>query len=181
MSQTDLKVNGLPVGRKGGQFIANLDVNYKIDQRAAIVANGSWSYIQKDKIIGPNGVEITEPKNSNSNVLIGSIGPAYALSDRLTVGANYSVLWRLENYYDFTESQFVPAKLKQSAGGNLNYVTSPSSSIGISASYFWVRVNDGPLLPTVVGNLFGVTRPELMPPGMEFTGWTAVLTGKIRF
>ena len=189
MSEGDVKLNGIAVGRTGAKFVTNAEANYQINPRLGISVNGSYTYTQKNKIVGPLGGLITEPKDSNGDVAIGSVGPTYALSERLNVGVNYSVLWRRHNYYDFIENEYIPAKLKQSVGGILNYATSPTSSIGIRSSYFWVNEYTGPLLPIAFNcdpNPFScnpnhVDARASVPPALHYTGWTAVLTGNIRF
>ena len=49
-------------------------------------------------------------------MVIGSIEPSYQLTERLKLAANYSFLWRDENYYDQFENQFIPAKTKHTVG-----------------------------------------------------------------
>ena len=191
MSEGDVKLNGMPVGRTGAKFVTNAEANYQIDPRLGISVNGSYTYSQKNKIAGPQGGLITEPKDSNGDVAIGSVGPTYALSDRLNVGLNYSVLWRRHNYYDFIENQYIPAKLKQSVGGILNYAVSPTSSIGFRSSYFWVNEYTGPTVETGFIDVtcsgtpctpsHTTTAQASAPPALQYTGWTAVLTGSIQF
>lgn len=189
MSESAAKLNGVPVGQMGAKYTGNVEANYQINQQLKISVNGSYTYTGKNKISGPFGGLITEPKDSNGDVVVGSVGPTYAFSDRLNVGVNYSVLWRRHNYYDFIENQYIPAKLKQSVGGILNYATSPMSSIGIRGSYFWVNEYTGPFLPTSIdcvvsscpANVAVVTGAASVPPALQYTGWTAVLTGNIRF
>ena len=184
MSEGDVKLNGVAVGRTGAKFVTNAEAIYQIDPRLRIAINGSYTYTAKNKIIGPQNGLITEPKDSNGDVAIGSVGPTYAISDRLNVGVNYSVLWRRHNYYDFIENQYIPAKLKQSVGGFLNYATSPTSSIGIRSSYFWVNEYTGPSVVSVVREPFFDLRTvfsDAVPPAINYTGWTAALTGSIHF
>ena len=191
MSEGNVKLNGMPVGRTGAKFVTNAEATYQIDSRLGISVNGSYTYTQRNKIVGPQGDLIIEPKDSNGDVAIGSVGPTYALSDRLNVGLNYSVLWRRHNYYDFIENQYIPAKLKQSVGGILNYATSPTSSIGIRSSYFWVNEYTGPSLETAFIDVscsglpctpsHTTTASASVPPAQQYTGWTAALTGSIQF
>jgi len=90
----------------------------------------------------------------------------------------------LQNYYNFTEDAFVPAKFKQSVGGVVRWLVSSSSAITLRGSYFRVHVDDGPYLPvredtsvlpvTILG--YGYT-----PPSQNYTGWTLALSGRLQF
>jgi hypothetical protein len=187
MSETDLKQDGVPIGRKGAKFLANVGVTYRVDPRWTLAANGSWSYTRKDEV--PHDVIlgrlVTEPKNSNSHLLIGSFDSLYAITDRLTAGLNYSLLWRNENYYDFTEDRFSPKKLKQSVGASFNYLVTPTSSIGLRGSYYWVDEDNGAFLVTrTFQNAIPPSPPPAMafvPPRLSYTGWTVALSGKVQF
>ena len=163
MSEGDVKLNGAPVGRTGAKFVTNAEAIYQFDARLGFSVNGSYTYTQRNKIVGPQG-EVIEPKDSNGDVAIGSVGPTLALSDRWNVGLNYSVLWRRHNYYDFIENQFIPAKFKQSVGGILSYATSPTSSIGIRSSYFWVNEYTGPSLETAFAEVQLLAAAYTLPP-----------------
>ena len=199
MSETTLKQDGIPVGRKGLRLAANSAFTYRFDPRWTIVLNGSWSFAGKDKVarsyitvphdpvVPPVTPPVTtetiepllrEPKNSNSHVVIGSVEPIYALTERMNVAANYSVLWRSKNSYDFIEDRFVPAKLKQSVGGSLTYLVTPMSSVSLRGSHFWVHIDAGQF------QSFGSTSdpgPGFFPPSLHYTGWTAAMSGKIQF
>ncbi len=190
MSETDVKLDGIVVGRTGAKFVTNGEISYRIDPQLGVALNASYTYTQRNKIVGPLGNTVTEPKDSNGDVFIGSIGPTYAFSERLSATANYSILWRRHNYYDFIENQYIPAKLKQSVGGILNYAVSPTSSIGLRGSYFWVNEYTGPSLPTEVdcsnGSFLTCGTPVVrgrtsVPPAINYTGWTAGLSGRIQF
>ena len=122
MAETDLLRNGAPVGQKGNRFVANAVAVYAINDRWNFEGNLSWSYLGRDKVADPVlGSLVDELKNSNSNVFILSAQPNYMLTERLKVGVNYSLLYRNANSYDVVQEQFVPAKLKQSAGIALAY------------------------------------------------------------
>lgn len=189
MSETYLKEDGLRVGRTGPKLVANLAVTYRIDPRWAVLVNGSWTYTKNNRIPGFDAPYfttepfVTEPKNSNSHLVIAMVEPQYAVTDRLKAAVNYSFLWRRENYYDFTEEQFIPAKTKHSAGASLSYVVTPTSSINLRGSYFWVEIDDGPFLPAGQLPVFPVVNlpSQFYPPHLSYTGWTAALSGRIQF
>lgn len=191
MSETNVKVDGLPIGHTGAKFIFAGEATYQIDPRLAISVNGSYNYTGKNRILGTPGLLVPEPKNSNGDVFIGSIGPTYALTERLSAGLNYSYLWRRQNYYDIIEGQYIPAKTKHSLGGLLNYAISPTASLGLKGSYFWVHQYTGPVLgDSLIGSfcpdnscapqyVFGTGSPA--PPALSFQGWTLALSGRIQF
>jgi hypothetical protein len=146
MSDTRVTTDGVSSSRAGAHYTSNLTVNYKIDPRWAVAFNGSWSFAEKNEIPNAIGILVTEPKNSNSHVVIGSLEPGYQMTDRLRVAANYSVLYRNDNYYDPLEEQFVPAKLKQTAGLFALYAVTQTTSVNLRASHSWIKQDTGPLL-----------------------------------
>jgi hypothetical protein len=148
MSETDLKRNGIAVGRKGARYVTDVEASYRFNERWGLSLVGSWSYTEKDKVQASSGGLITEPKNSNSHVLIGSVEPTYNISPKLKAGLNYSILYRINNYYDQIEDQFVPSKVKQSVGGSLSYAPSANAALRLRVSHFWVHESDGALLLT---------------------------------
>lgn len=184
MTEGNLKLDGVSVGRSGAKYSANTSATYKIDPRWTLLINGSWSFAEKNKITTISGALATEPKNSNSNIVIGSIQPMYAVSDKIAFGPNYSVLWRSENYYDIIEDQFISAKLKQSAGAIASYAIGPNASIRLQGSYFWIHADPGaylttlqtipPLQPAVLSR-------DYFPPSLSYTGWTAMIAGRLQF
>jgi outer membrane immunogenic protein len=88
MSEGRVKVDGIESGRQGARYVSNLTATYPIDDRWALALNGSWSFQEKNEIQAPGGGLVTEPKNSNSNVLIGSIEPSYLMTERLRLAVN---------------------------------------------------------------------------------------------
>ena len=185
MSESHVKVDGIAVGQKGPTFTGNIASTILLDPKWALLLNGSWSFSGKNKIQGPFGGLITETKNSNSHVLIGSVDLSYAVTERLRVAPNYSVLWRNENYYDFIQEQFIPAKFKQSVGLSGTYTVSPTSSVTVRGSRFWVDVHEGPAFTTfsslnvLTGNL-QVSDREVQP-SLHYQGWAGAIVGKVTF
>ena len=186
MAETNLLLDELPAGRKGGRFIANFAAVYVIDPRWSLENNFSWSYLTRDKVVDPAmGSLLDELKNSNSHVLILSTQPNYMITDRLKIGVNYSLLYRTANSYDVVQQQFVPAKIKQSAGLALSYALSEKAKIDLRLAHFWVVQQDGPLLPTVIQNVGfptqTVLQQALSPPSLHYTGWTGGLATHVSF
>jgi hypothetical protein len=186
MAQTDVFQNGAPVGRTGDRFVANGVAVYTINDRWNFEGNLSWSYVGRNKVADPVlGPLVEELKNSNSNVFILSAQPNYMLTERLKLGVNYSVLYRDANSYDILQAQFVPAKLKQSAGIALAYVATDKLKFDFRFAHFWVVQQDGPLLP-VAFEQFGsplqfVTEQMFEPPNLHYTGWSGGLAAHGQF
>jgi hypothetical protein len=186
MAETDLLQNGAPVGQKGNRFVANAVAVYVIDDRWNFEGNLSWSYLGRDKVADPVlGSLVDELKNSNSNVFILSVQPNYMLTERLKFGVNYSLLYRDANSYDALQAQFVPAKLKQSAGIALAYAATDKLKFDFRLAHFWVVQQDGPFLP-VEFQEFGfpaqfVTQQMLEPPNLHYTGWSGGLGAHAQF
>lgn len=187
MSESKVTEDGIPVAQRGATFSANSTLTYKISDPFSIVVNGSWKFSEKNKYLDPaTGALITEPKNSNSNLLIGKFEPVYKLSDRWIISSNYTVLWRSHNYYDVIEGQFIPEKLKQSVGGGLTFLTTTKATITLRGSYFWINENTGAYLPTFYSAPKGVdpsyyANYQNLPPSLQYTGWTMALGAKIVF
>ena len=191
MFESETKQDGVSVSKSGVKYTADLGIVYKIDPRWSLTANIAWSFAAKNKISDGLGGLVTEPKNSHSHVVIGSIQPMYALTDQFSLGPNYSFLWRSDNYYDVVEEQFVPAKIKHSAGLVMNYAVSPTASIGLKASHFWVHADPGAYLDTGTLSTVSPLPPfsttvtplprDFFPPSLNYTGWTVALSGRIQF
>ncbi|SHK67507.1 Putative MetA-pathway of phenol degradation [Bradyrhizobium lablabi] len=186
MAETDLLQNGAPVGRKGNRFVANAVAVYGINDRWNFEGNLSWSYLGRDKVADPVlGSLVDELKNSNSNVFILSAQPNYMVTNRFKVGVNYSLLYRNANSYDAVQEQFVPAKLKRSAGIALAYAATDKLKFDFRLAHFWVVQQDGPFLP-VEFQKFGfpaqfVSERMLEPPGLHYTGWSGGLAAHGQF
>lgn len=187
MSESKVTEDGIPVAQRGATFSANSTLTYKFSDPFSIIVNGSWRFSEKNKYLDPlTGALVTEPKNSNSNLLIGKFEPVYKLSDRWIISSNYTVLWRSQNYYDIVEGQFIPEKLKQSVGGGLTFLTPTKATISLRGSYFWINENAGAYLPTFYSAPKGVdpsyfANYQNIPPSLQYTGWTLALGAKIAF
>jgi Outer membrane protein beta-barrel domain len=148
MSDSRVTIDSVPVSRSGARYVSNAAFDLPIDERWALALNGSWSFQEKNAIPGSFGGLVTEP--GSNNLVIGSVDPSYRYSERLKLGANYSVLWREANGYDPLNEMFLPAKLKQTVGVLAEYAISPSASINAHASHSWVHQDTGPLLATTL-------------------------------
>jgi outer membrane immunogenic protein len=178
MSETDITIDDRPSGRSGARYVSNLVTQYQFDPQWALTVNLSHTYQEKNDIPNLSGGLVPEPKNSNSHLVIGSVEPSYMVTDNLKVAANYSFLYRSDNFYNQIEDQFNPAKTKHSVGASTMYTFSQNSSIELKGSHAWVEQETGALLPTT---LTPVLRIDSVPPSLSYHAWTASIAANIRF
>jgi opacity protein-like surface antigen len=178
MGSTRASIDGLATSKTGANFVANGVAEYKIDDRWALSTNVSWSFTEKNEIPDGFGGLLTEPKNSNSSVVIGSIEPSYMVTEQLRLALNYSFLYRDHNYYDVLQDLFVPAKQKHTVGGSVTYAPTATSTITFRGSHAWVRQDDGPLLLSEVGPPALMT---LQPPMLKYEVWAASIAANVNF
>jgi hypothetical protein len=177
MSESEVTIDGFSNGRAGARYLTNLVAAYQIDERAALSVSGSWNYKEKNDIPNLFGGLVVEPKNSNSHVVMGSFEPTYQLTEQLRLGANYSILWRSENFYDQLEELFVPAKTKHTVGMSIYYALSKTASIEMRGSHSWIELNTGAFVPVTI------TVPSFanVPPSLSYEAWLATISANIRF
>jgi len=179
MSETRIVIDGVAGGRAGARYTSNAAATYKFDDFWSLAINVSWSFAEKNKIVDVFGAYITEPRNSNSHLVIGSIGPTFRATDKLSLGVNYSFLYRNANYYDQLQDQFIPAKQKHSAGVSASYAMTPAADLTLSVAHAWITQNDGPFLVTTF-----IPPPaafEFQPPTLKYQSWTASIKTTLTF
>jgi hypothetical protein len=183
VSQSEVSLNGIPVGQAGAGYVASLRALYPLASKVTLDVSGGWSFKEKNRVpkTPPSptlpfgaGDLIEEARNSNSQVLIGAIQPTFALSDNFALGANYSFLWHDQNSYDIIEDRFIPGRIKHSVGLVLDYTLSKTAIITLSGSRFWVHDGAGPVGTETM------TTVEILPD-RNYTGWTGVLAAKVQF
>jgi outer membrane immunogenic protein len=176
MSESAVVIDGIESGRAGAKYNTNVTLNTTLTDRWSIVTNGTWSFQEKNEINIGNGL-VTEPKNSNSHVVIASVEPGYLVTERLRLAVNYSFLWRDENFYDQLENQFIPAKTKHTVGASGRYVVTENSSIDVRGAYSWIEQDPSAILL--------VTDPPptfaALPPQLNYTAWMVSTAANIRF
>jgi len=179
MGESRTSIDGIASGKAGARFVSNGTAKYQIDERWLLAVNVSWNFSERNRIPSGLGGLIVEPKNSNSHVVIGSIEPTYRLTDKLSLGANYSFLYRDHNFYDPIEEQFSPAKQKHLVGGSAAYAVSPTANVVLRGSHAWVRQDDGPFLATTL-----LPPPPVFafqPPTLKYEVWAGSVAANIRF
>jgi hypothetical protein len=174
-SSTKVTLNGVAIGQKGGGYVTNVAALYPAAPKVNLLLNGSWAFYERDRIAkdpqNPDGELIVEPKNVNSHVLLGAIQPTYDLSDQLRLGLNYSILHRTDNFYDIIELRYIAPRTKHSVGLTLDYALSQTAIVTVTGSRFWLHEEPG-FLDSGGLNL---------PPAGDFVGWTASVSGSVRF
>jgi outer membrane immunogenic protein len=178
MGNSHASIDGIATGKTGANLIANGAANWQIDERWALSTNVSWTFSEKNEIADGFGGLVGEPKNSNSNLVIGSFEPSYMVTEKLRVAANYSFLWRDHNYYNPLEDQFISAKQKHLLGASATYALSQTTSVTLRGSHAWVRQNDGPLLLTETGPPVILA---LSPPMLTYDVWAASIAATMNF
>lgn len=175
MSESSVVINGIESGRAGAKYNTNLTFNTQIDDRWSVNTNLTWSFAEKNDVIVAGSL-VTEPKNSNSNVVIGSFEPGYLVTERLKLAVNYSFLWRDANFYDVTENQFIPAKTKHTAGVSARYAVSETSSIELRGAHSWIHQDASSFVPVLPA-------PTLaqVPPDLDYRAWMVSTSANIRF
>jgi hypothetical protein len=176
MSETAVEINGLRTGRAGARYSTNLTLNTQLVDRWSLVSTGSWSFAEKNDILIGSALA-TEPKNSNSHVVTGSLEPGYMLTERLRVAANYSMLWRDENFYDVIENQFSPAKIKHTAGASARYAVSQNASIEVRGGHSWIHQDASGFVP-ISAAPFTLAQ---VPPDLHYQAWMISTSANVRF
>lgn len=179
MAESRVVIDGVAGGHAGARFTSNGTANYRFDDQWALAVNVSWNFAEANKIVGPFGFLVTEPRNSNSHVVIASIEPTYRATDKLRLGVNYSLLYRNANFYDQIQEQFSPAKEKHSVGVSATYALTQMANLTFRTSHAWIRQEDGAFLPTT----FVPPPPAFgfQPPVLRYESWAASITTNLRF
>jgi opacity protein-like surface antigen len=179
MAESRVVIDGVAGGRSGSRFTSNATATYQFDERLSYTVNVSWNFAEKNKIVDLFGDLITEPRNSNSNVVIGSFEPTYLVTDYLRLGVNYSFLYRDSNYYDQVQDQFVPAKQKHSVGASATFSITPTASLTLRGSHAWIKQNDSAFLETTL-----VPPPPafaFQPPALKYESTSASIAANMIF
>ncbi len=180
MAQTATTQNGAGIGEQGDRYVSNIAVTYAATSDLNILFNGSWGYSENNKI-PVNNVLLTEMKNSNSNVFIGSVQPVYSIDANTRIGVNYSILFRDHNFYSLTEDRFIPQRLKQSAGILGEYDFDNTLTFGLKLNRFWIHDSVGAYLPASIVQPNNVITYANFPPALDYTGWQVIASVTKKF
>jgi hypothetical protein len=184
-TETATQTNGVASRQRGNSYTSNATVQYEASTDLSLQLVGSWSFVERDKVPAVAALA-KEPRNSNSNVLVGTFQPTYKLDARTRVFVLYSILYRDQNFYDIFAEQFVPSKTKQSVGAGMSYALTDKIDFNLKGSHFWSHESDGAKLitqsevveiPPSVTDTFGASAP----PALAYTGWNVTATIGAKF
>jgi hypothetical protein len=134
--ESETSFGGTPSFQLGDRFLVSASGSYAWSEASVSSFVFSWSHAQKNKGIIPPFA--TEALNSNSNVYRVQLGHAF-IHGNWSFGPSASFLFRDENSYDPTAFQFVPAKTRMSAGGNMRYRVTDCATAYVSAEHIWIH------------------------------------------
>ena len=159
---------GVPSFQLGDRYMVSSSTNYAWSEASVSSMVASWSYAQKNKNSIPPSPLLLEMFNSNSNVYRVRLEHAF-IHGNWSAGPVGSWLWRDENAYVPAAGQFVPAKTRWSAGGNLRYTAGTNALLYVSAEHVWIEENARPFpAPTAV-------------PDANYTGWALLGGASFRY
>jgi hypothetical protein len=163
--------NGLPSVQLGNRYLTSGSASYAWSETSTTSVVASWSYAEKNKTIAPPLIMTPELEafNSNSNVYRARVEHAFVVGD-WSFGPLASFLHRDRNAYSTTAFQFVPAKTRRSAGGNLRYFIGSSAVLYATVERAWIEEGARP-----------VAIPGGSIPSLTSSGWMVVTGGTIRF
>jgi hypothetical protein len=121
----------------------------------ASAAHGS----RNDILIAGASALTQELVNSNSNVFRVSVQHLYPVGQLAAVGPTGSVLFRDRNGYDSATLQFVPKKVRWSAGLLASYVPNDTVTFTASVEGVWTHEDENPS----DGSKFSVTANDFVP------------------
>jgi hypothetical protein len=155
--ESAISFDGVTSFQPGDRFFVSGSGSYAWSDASATSVVASWSHAEKNKgIIPPFG---TEAMNSNSNVYRVRIEQAF-IAGNWSAGPVGSFLFRDRNSYSPADLQFVPAKTRWSAGGNVRYRVNDNTLLYVNAEHIWISENARPT---------GAPAPV---PASSYTGWT---------
>jgi hypothetical protein len=157
---------GAPSFQLGDRYFVSGAGSYAWSEASVTNLIASWSYAQKNKgVIPPFGIEAM---NSNSDVYRLRLEHAFVFGN-WSWGPVASWLLRDENSYASDVIQFVPAKTRWSAGGNLRYRVNEKTLLYASAEHIWIEEQARP--NTGAGPL----------PALSYTGWSVTGGASFRY
>ena len=142
-----------------------------LDQCLGFDLVASWTHALKNTVINPPIflTPFVEAFNSNSNVYRLRFEHAFTTGD-WSYGPIVSYLFRDTNAWAPTAFQFIPAKTRWSAGGNLRYFIGTQTVLYASLEHVWVNEGGRP-----------VAIPGVSIPDLSFTGWAVTTGGTFQF
>ncbi|WP_134498357.1 transporter [Microvirga pakistanensis] len=170
-------VIGNPDYELGNRFLLQGRLSYLWTEDLSMTLTLGWSHTSPNKVSEPQLGQplaplLREDLNSNSNIYRIGLDGAYRITSNLTAGPTASFLYRDENAYLPTTSQFVPAKRRWSLGAVANFAVSDIFTLNARLERVWTR--EGAQGPFVDQFFSGEALPQQSGHGWQAsTGITA--------
>jgi hypothetical protein len=183
--ETTTVENGADLYRAGRRYVGTGTVSYTWPEKwGQTTVTGSYAHSNRNQVkFLAVPVLLTEIFNTNSDVYRIAVQHLFPLGDSFAWGPTGSYLHRNHNSYDSTTFQFVPAKDRWAAGGQIRYAAGPNVTFNARAEHVWVEEGARPALPdgtqfSVLANGF-VT--ALTAPQVSSTGWMLSGGANVKF
>jgi opacity protein-like surface antigen len=175
--ETPTSVDDRKTFKPGIRYLLSFESSYIWPERFGKTRlDASFAHSTRNKVLLRGGSDlITETLNSNSNLYRAGIEHLFPIGE-FVVGPTASVLYRDQNGYNSATLQFVPPKVRWSAGLLAQYRLSPMATLNARIEGVWTREKenpsiDGDKLDAIAGGLI----PASTVPAIFGTGWQVSL------
>lgn len=170
--ETSTEQNFRTLYQPGVRYFGAASLAYNWDRLGVTTLSVSAAHANKNKVLFVDAPAlITEAFNTNSNVYRVGLQHLFPVG-QLYVGPLGSFLYRDQNGYDAITYQFVPEKVRWSAGALARYAVTESVVLNARAEHVWVHENER-LAPN--GGNFSLLANAFIPgsavPNISSTGW----------
>jgi hypothetical protein len=170
--ETPTSVDDRKTLKPGIRYLASFESSYLWPERFGKTRlDASFAHSTRNKVLlrGESDL-VAETFNSNSNLYRVGIEHLFPVG-KLAVGPTASFLYRDQNGYNSATLQFVPAKVRWSAGLLAQYPLSPTATLNARIDGVWTREGedpsiDGDKLDAIAGGLI----PASSVPAISGTG-----------
>jgi len=160
--------DGVPSFQLGDRYLVSGTAAYTWSEESVTTVTASWNYVRKNQLLNPPPALLLETFNSNSNIYRIRVEHAFT-SGKWSAGPLASYLLRDANTYSPTAFQFVPAKTRWSAGGNLRYSVDDKSLLYMTVERVWITENSAP------------AAAPFPVPNLSSTGWVVAGGASFRY
>jgi hypothetical protein len=159
--------------KPGVRYLAALESSYVWPEKLGKTQlTASFAHSGRNQVLLRGASDLTaETLNSNSNLYRVGFEHLFPVGD-LLIGPTASALYRDRNGYNSTTLQFVPPKVRWSAGMLAQYPLSATATLSARIEGIWTRENenpavDGDKIDAIAGGLI----PASTVPTISGTGW----------
>jgi hypothetical protein len=171
--ETPTSVNDRETFKPGVRYLVSLESSYVWPEKfGKTQLNASFAHSGRNQVLLRAETDLTaETLNSNSNLYRVGFEHLFPVGDFL-IGPMASALYRDRNGYNSTTLQFVPPKVRWSAGMLAQYPLSATATLSARVEGVWTRESEN---PAVDGDKFDAIAGGLIPastvPTISGTGW----------